>query len=105
MKKYEGNFEYLMIKRFCKTTKNHSEKYTQVPSMENSEFSVWFFFNRMGCLFNRKDHFHFHIFIHILKYESFHVIIAIAFMPFPPLGGIRAKQQLCTCITLFSTFL
>ena len=31
-----------------------------------------FFFNRFSCLFKRKDHFHFQIFIRWSKYESFH---------------------------------
>ena len=30
-----------------------------------------FFFNRLGCLFNCENHFHFHIFIRRSKHESF----------------------------------
>ena len=33
--------------------------------------------NRLGCLFNCEDYFHFHIFIRNSKYESFHWIISI----------------------------
>ena len=33
--------------------------------------------NRLGCLFNCEDYFHFHIFIRSSKYESFHGIISI----------------------------
>ena len=54
-----------MIKRICKTyLKTISEIY---PSTSYSEFSVQFFFNRMGSLFNYEDHLYFHIYIHISK--------------------------------------
>ena len=33
-----------------------------------------FLINRLGCLFNCQDHFHFHIFIRSSKYESFSYI-------------------------------
>lgn len=51
---------------------------------QRSGFDSWkspgfcrFFFNRLGCLFNCEDYFHFHIFIRNSKYESFHWIISI----------------------------
>lgn len=40
-----------------------------------------FFFNRLGCLLNCEGHFHFHVFIHRSKYESFHTF------PFKKTGG------------------
>ena len=41
------------------------------------------FYNRVGCLFNCEDHFHFYFVIRNSKYESFHLF---SFMSFPPLG-------------------
>ena len=50
---------------------NQTEIYT---STSYSEFSVRSFFNHMGNLFYCKDHFYFHIYIHISKKRLlFHV--------------------------------
>ena len=58
-----------MITRFCKTYIKTIAKYIQVPPILN--FSVQFFFNHMGNLFNCEDHFYFHVYIHISKKLSF----------------------------------
>lgn len=46
-----------------------------------------FFFNRLGCLLNCEGHFHFHIFIHRSKYESFHTF------PFKKTSGGKKKPH------------
>ena len=50
---------------------------------------AWIFFtfliNRLGCLFNWQDHFHFHIFIRSSKYESFLYIFHLSLQLLPAL--------------------
>ena len=50
---------------------------------------AWIFFrfliNRLGCLFNWQDHFHFHIFIRSSKYESFLYIFHLSLQLLPVL--------------------
>ena len=60
-----------MTKPFCKTyiKKPYRNIYKYLRSY--SELSVWFFFNRMGHLFNCEDHFYFYIYIHISQKKIF----------------------------------
>ena len=66
----------------------------RVRSSQKSGFDFWsslnvfsFFFNRLGCLLNCEGHFHFHIFIHRSKYESFHTF------PFKKTSGGKKKPH------------